>query len=279
MRSMGPNSDSGGSPGSSAGSASTVSPTNAERIVGIIRATMPSSMYEKSGAVLYSGTDTLRAGFAYLMGLNPGGSPSAIRTSIIETINERAAYSSYTHECWRACPPRCEHIAADGRVNPEGLVRHQKNVISLAGILGTTPEQLFSANAVFARSTKLATLRGQTGISLDQWWNHCWAAHKRFLAIVRPRLILTLGYGASSSAFGLLMREFGVRRAKRIGDEDRRGGWVFDAPLALSEGDVLQLRIIGVPHPSYMAVGPDLAKALQEEASAAHTSAPSAPPG
>lgn len=238
----------------------------ADQIRHIIEQAMPAEMYRKSGAVMLSGTDTLRPGIAYIMGLNPGGDPAARghQRSILESVHERSDYSCYTNECWQPrCPGpdgACEHFK-DGKPKPEFLVKHQRNAIAIADALGIGIARIFSANAVFARSTSKATLREQTGYSLDQWWSACWPVHQHFLAIVRPRMVITLGYGETSSAFGLIRNKAGCPQFRRIGDENRRGGWAFDASLEVTDG-YLETTVVGVPHPSYMAVGPLLAGGL-----------------
>jgi hypothetical protein len=137
-------------------------------------------------------------------------------------------------------------------------------MIALAATLGATPASLFSANAVFARSTSKSALRQQTGFGLADWWNACWPVHQRFLAIVQPRLIITLGYGEGSSAFGLLRGKAGYPEPGRLTDEGPRGGWYFEAELDIGLGRSLSSMIVGVPHPSYHAAGPRLSARLAE---------------
>lgn len=224
-------------------------------------------MYNKSGAVLLSGVDTFRPGSAYIMGLNPGGDPKARghERSIIDSIEDRRQFSCYLSDCWQPyCEGpegHCDHVQ-DGKVKAEFLVRHQRNAIAIADALSQNITDIFSANAVFARSTGKATLHAQTGYSLGEWWAVCWQVHRHFLTQIRPQVIISLGYGTGSSAFGLLWQQLGKPPWRRIGDQGRRGGWAFDAVIPLDDGSSIHLQIVGVPHPSYMAIGPQLQQAL-----------------
>jgi len=243
--------------------------SSAEQIRGFVRYSMAKEMYSRSGAVMLSGTDAFRLGCVYIMGLNPGGDPKALghRTTIIDSVQERPGFSCYTDECWQpkctAPIGECVHLES-GRVRPDFLVKHQRNILTIAKALRLEIADIFSANAVFARSTSLATMKDQSGYSLAEWWESCWPVHQRFLAIVRPKIIITLGYGATSSAFGLLHEEAGHPEWRRMGDESRRGGWALDAALPLSDGGALDCTVVGVPHPSFMAIGPNLAESLRD---------------
>lgn len=239
---------------------------NRDDIRSLIRARMSEEFYRKSGAVLYGPAATLARGSCYIMGLNPGGDPADIETPIIDAVAASDGRSAYTHECWqRHCrePQPCSHLRHDGSTEPSALVRHQRNVIRLTAALRGTPTSLFSANAIFGRSTALRTLKDQTGYTAQQWWAACWPVHQVFLAVVRPRLIVTLGYGESSSAFGLLRATAGYPPHRRFSD-DARAAWCFDATFNVQESDAIAATVVGVPHPSYFAPGPLLCERLTE---------------
>lgn len=233
----------------------------------LIRSTLPEHLYSKPGAVLASGVSTLAPGHAYVMGINPGGNPKETTVPIIDLLAPPDDTSSYTHDCWQPkCegPPRCDHLDSAGTVKSSALVKHQKNMIALAKSLGGTPATLFSANAIFGRSTRFSTLKVETGHTKQEWWDACWPVHKKFLSIVRPKMIVTLGYGAASSAFGLVHAKAGSPPWRPFSDEGGRGGWIFKARLPLDDGDSFETSVIGVPHPSYYAPGPILSEMLRE---------------
>jgi hypothetical protein len=203
------------------------------------------------------------------MGLNPGGDPKlpGHSTAIVDSLRDRHQFSCYVDECWQPhCDEpygSCRHMA-DGSVRPEFLLRHQRNMLSLFEAMSADPRKVLSTNAVFARSTSLASLHEQTGHTLDEWWHACWPVHRKFLAQVRPRVIISLGYGTDSSAFGLLWQELANPPWRRVGEKSRRDGWAFDAAIKLPDGTSISPTVIGVPHPSYMAVGPELQSAMRQ---------------
>src|SRR5690606_27782474 len=101
-----------------------------------------------SGSVLYSGSNTLKQGQFYLIGLNPGGNPLEIKTTVTQQFQERLKqapdYNSYCDEEW-------------GRYK-KGLSPHQRRVQNLAAVLDTNIRDIFSANMIFTRSTKTETI-------------------------------------------------------------------------------------------------------------------------
>jgi hypothetical protein len=244
---------------------------------GIVLTRMPEHFYRKPGAVLASSASTLTPAHAYIMGINPGGDPRRITTPIIDLLAPIDGTSAYTHDCWQPnCddPEKCSHIGPNGAVLSDSLVKHQKNMIALAEALGATPSTILSANAIFGRSSRIGRLRDESGHSIKEWWEVCWPVHQEMLSIVRPKIIVTLGYGVASSAFGLLHAQAGRPTWRPFDDEGPRGGWIFEACLSLPAKGTLETSVIGVPHPSYHAPSPKLLKMLREIARA--TSAPEA---
>lgn len=237
-----------------------------EDLADLVRTSMSEAFYTKPGAVLLAAISCIRPANAYVMGLNPGGDPQEIPGPLINALAPAEGTGGYTHECWQPkCPggSDCTHMAADGSTKPEALVKHQRSMASLASALGEMPETLCSANAVFGRSSSKVKLKAQTGYTLSEWWQACWPVHQQLLAIVRPRMIVTLGYGAATSAFGLLHKEAGFPPWRKFSDEGARGGWIFDADLPL-RSEKLRTSVISVPHPSYFAPGPILSEMLRE---------------
>ena len=237
-----------------------------DELAAIVDAKLDPAIRAKPGAVLLSGPATIAPGTFYIMGINPGGDPTKLTASIEQNLAPADGASAYTDECWnKQCgdDPACEHMA-NGVVRPDAWVRHQRNMIALAEMLGhETPATLPSANAIFGRSTRLATLKEQTGINAWTWWQGCWPVHQALLEIVRPAAIITLGYGMNTSAFGFLAALAKPAAIKRMGDQNRRGGKTFTCGLDLGSS-ILETRVIGVPHPSYYAPGHLLADKLRE---------------
>lgn len=209
---------------------------------------------------------TLRRGDVYLMGLNPGGHPDQCPGRIIDCATILEGTSAYSHECWQpkcadsAAGRPCAHLGPDGATHDWAHNRHQRNAIKLHQALGAKPGEIFATNAVFGRSTRLATLLDQSKSDLATWWAHCWPVHRELLSIVRPKMIVTLGYGERTSAFGLLRREAGVASPRRFFGK----AWAFEARFAPAGGDSPPIAVIGVPHPSYHAPSQELVEALGE---------------
>ncbi len=226
----------------------------------LVQQYLPERMHRRPGAVLYSGTDAIRPGAAYLMGFNPGGDPSVGDWKpLVDTIPEHSTWSAYTHECWRCAQgSACRHENPGTPVAESVLVRHQRNVMKVTNAIGARPEDVVSVNAVFGRSVCVATLEADTGISLDDWWDACWRVHLELLAMVRPRVIVSLGYGLRGSALGLLRKRLAGSEIRSVTENGRRCGRVFAGTLDLPDGSKLATHVVGVPHPSWREIGPGM---------------------
>src|SRR5688572_15276044 len=60
----------------------------------------------RSGSILYSGSETLRPGSIYLLGLNPGGNPTTHHDTVGSNLGVMLARTenAYLDESWRNCP-------------------------------------------------------------------------------------------------------------------------------------------------------------------------------
>lgn len=234
----------------------------------VVQSHLLEPMLRKPGAVLSTPVSNVKLAPVYVMGLNPGGSPADNSTAIIDNIAPPEGQSYYTHECWNkhCCEPQpCSHLD-NGMIRPSARVNHQRNLQLIAEALGTPLIELISCNAIFAKSENLAKLKAQTGFSLTEWWRRCWPVHQFLLQKIRPRAIITLGYGERTSALGLLRREAGYMPVRKFGDDDVNGGRIFDGRLPVGDGVILQVSIVGVPHPSWYKPGPILQHQLWEVA-------------
>lgn len=233
-----------------------------------IRLHLTGPMQRTPGSVLYTPLSNVKPAAVYIMGLNPGGDPKDCPTAIIDNIAPPEGQSGYTHECWKKhCrePQPCSHLE-NGRIRPEAEVKHQRHMRQIAQALEIPLIQLVCCNAIFAKSESLTKLKPQTGLNAMAWWSSCWPVHQYLLRKVRPRAIITLGYGEQTSAFGLLRREAGYLPVRKFGDDSKKGGRAFDAQLPLGGGDSIEVSIVGVPHPSWHAPGPILKHQLWEVA-------------
>lgn len=191
---------------------------------------------ERSGAVLYSDLASVRPGRVYLMGINPGGR------------NDQEPSAAIVHHL--AAPPGTNNYA-DERWDSEtgGCTPMQRRVCSLFEMLGADPKDVLSTNLIFARSSQLSTLCG----SKAEWKRRCGVVHSELLKIVRPRWIITLGFGeAYSSARTFITGE--VEPQERIMLNGRAVAW-FQRRKATLEDASGPVGILGVAHPSHRGFG------------------------
>ena len=232
----------------------------------MLRLHLSETMQQTPGSVLYTPLSNVKAASVYIMGLNPGGHPADRPTPIIDSLAPAEGESFYTHECWQkhcAEPQPCSHLVG-GKLRADAQVPHQSRMHEIAKTFDMALINVVCCNAIFGKSEGLGTLKAQTGFSAREWWSACWPVHQYLLKQVRPGVIITLGYGEHSSAFGLLRREAGHVPHRPIGEVGVGGGRTFDAKLPLGGGDVLEVAIVGVPHPSWHGPGQILKDQLWE---------------
>lgn len=198
------------------------------------------------GWVAYSGLDTIRKGRFYIMGYNPR--IDGANLPLLQTTGNASRWSAYNKQCWCIDRPCNGHYDSEGYVlNP---TLHQRRVTELMCWLGSKPEEIFSANAIFIQSKTVQALEHRS----DRWRN-CWAVHQELLAIVRPEWIITLGNGKHRSSFQLLKEKAGLEAVVTaiVPDTPRnafRAGRRFDATLELAHGELFKTKVLGLPHPS-----------------------------
>lgn len=148
---------------------------------------LPSSILDRSGEVLYSGSQTLRRGPIYLLGLNPGGNPDDHKQTVRDRFKELPSrrWNSY-QVSWAGRKP--------------GTHRLQRGVHWIANELGVKLEDVCASNLIFIRS------KDERGSGYPDTARDCWPVHRAILAVVRPRLIVTFG----SSPYNFLRTEFGA---------------------------------------------------------------------
>jgi hypothetical protein len=253
---------------------------SAADIASWVRAALPDHL-SVSGSVIGVSASAIRPGRFYIMGLNPGGDPSAISNRIGDPIADRPpGWSAFTHDCWNDRCTGCEGHAG-GLVPESHLVHHQKRVIELHRSLGQPTGTILATNAIFARSQDEVRLLGQTSRGAWDWWRDCWPVHQRLLTVVRPQFIVTLGKALDTSAYGFLREEawsFEKAMAKRdarkparaldvpLPDNRSTSGRMFRGklPLRPDGGDVLDLTVVGVPHPSRWRTNEDALAGIEE---------------
>ena len=143
----------------------------------------------KSGEVLYSGVETLRAGRVYLLGHNPGGNPRdrglpTVQQSIDDLPKKRQ--NSYLDTTWL------------------GRDTLQVRVIWLLAALGLHPSHVAASNLSFVRTRDAVASR------MHENAETCWPVHEAILEIVKPRVILAYGNSAQSP-YSFLLKKFSAR--------------------------------------------------------------------
>lgn len=199
----------------------------------------------RSGTVLYSDLASIRPGPFYLMGINPGGKPqSDPREAIVCNLAAPDGMNCYADQCWRCCrsPYECEHCDG-GRLRPDERDPMQRRVCNLFDALQESPKDVLSTNLIFARSAELSKLQG----SKAKWRHRCWSVHQELLRAVRPKWIITLGFGEVFSA--LRARGTEIRDQQAIPDGSHSVAWHLQLALDLGNGDSHEVGVLGVAHP------------------------------
>jgi hypothetical protein len=217
-------------------------------------------LQQAPGEVLMSGLDTLKRGDFYVMGLNPatlGSEKAATPITVIQHLEKwnELEFSAYRDQCWR---DECWQKDSFGRQIRAGCPHHdskkkthQRVVTELLGYLGVSPFNLhtiFTTNAIFAASRNANSFLAYRESTLDDAWKSCWPVHQLLLRIVRPKVILCLGYGNSSSSFAYL-RGVGQQPVEAV--VLGKGVKYFDAVLPVTVRRTLSCRVVGVFHPSW----------------------------
>jgi hypothetical protein len=133
-------------------------------------------LIDSPGAVLYSGSNTLKRGPVYLLGLNPGGAEGATLRDSIEAC--RRQHNAYLDEQW----------SPGGHLQPKGGATLQRRIQQLCAAMGYDTRAVPASNLVFTRSTRIGThLDFSTAKAL------CLPVHTIFLETIQPDFLMTFG--------------------------------------------------------------------------------------
>lgn len=185
---------------------------------------LPDSILDRSGEVLYSGSQTLRRGPIYLLGLNPGGNPNDHKQTVRDRFKELPSrrWNSY-QVSWAGRKP--------------GTHRLQRGVHWVAKELGVKLEDVCASNLVFVRS------RDEKGSGFPGSAHACWPVHLAILSIVKPKLVIAFG----NSPYRFLRNEFGASAEL---DPCAAGHANWQCRAFLTSG----MRVVGLPHMSVYAI-------------------------
>lgn len=192
----------------------------------------------EKGAILYSGWSTLKEGRFYILGLNPGGNDG--HSVYHDIINTTEHYSAYQEGEW----------STDYVNYSKGCAPHQNRVKRIIESLGIEPNNVLCTNAIFKQS------RNKSGVSWQNFEDG-WFIHQFLLSIVRPKVIVCLGNGASLSAFSLLhQKSMGSPERSYLpgGHHDSRYAFMkgrgFSGTFDLNGSQLKNVLVLGAPHPS-----------------------------
>jgi hypothetical protein len=185
---------------------------------------LPASILDQSGEVLYSGSQTLRRGPVYLLGLNPGGNPNDHKETVRDRLKELPSRRWNNYQVsWAGRKP--------------GAHRLQRGVQWVADELGLRVEDICASNLIFVRS------KDERGSGFPDSARECWPVHRAILAVVRPTLVITFG----NSPYNFLKDELG---AVSESDPCPAGHANWQCRAFQANG----MRVVGLPHMSVYAI-------------------------
>ena len=161
---------------------------------------VPKSILNKSGSVLYSGTDAFESqSDIYVLGVNPGGDPknpeeSLIGEHIAKTLNKPDNWSEYRDESWLGKPP--------------GTMSLQKRILHLFKQLCLDAGEVPASNLIFTRSQRRATLEG----NFSELVQSCWPLHEAVIKKLDVRVVVCLGQDCGKEVCDLLKADCVIDR-------------------------------------------------------------------
>ena len=220
---------------------------------------MPGDFANLPGEVFSTGALAMAPGDLYVVGLNPGFGNvyPTIRDHVAEWSLE--SFSAFTDQCWneRCWNTDCRGLQVDARCTCQrGTHPHQiavRRIVERARP-GLDIRSVFATNAIFARSHSADSFSTEVGLSLGKAFSVCWPIHRYFLSIVRPRVIVSLGYMDGSSAFDLFKRKASLVSSVDAHFVPGRKFASFKWAEMTFELEAVKLSalVVGVRHPSYV---------------------------
>ncbi len=190
---------------------------------------VPSSILNEAGSVFYSGMGAFKQpSDIYILGLNPGGSPSdnqdeSIGTDLKSWSSLPEFWSAYADACWEGFPA--------------GQYSMQPRVVHLFEQLGQDLRMTPASNVVFVRTRNETDLAARKSELLDL----CWPVHEALIQRLSVRTILCFGATAGRWVRQMLSADMEVGSFK----EDNYRGWTSVAHT--SPADIC---VVTLTHPS-----------------------------
>jgi len=174
----------------------------------------------KSGESFYSSINTLKKGKYLIVGLNPGGDPKKILSSIKDSFQkiQNPEYNAY-YENW----------LANGKKH-----RLQENLKTLFAYLEYPLRDVCATNIIYERT------RRESDLTISKM-----EAYKQILSktinLIEPEVIITFG----RKPYNFLLELFPSYPHKTISIESGHSNWTIELTLfALPQ----QMKVIGLPH-------------------------------
>src|SRR5258708_2375053 len=147
-------------------------------------ALIPQSVLAQSGSVFYSGKTAFGADSKlYILGLNPGGSPSEQARETVQWHTDKVLkhespdWSAYRDERWANRLP--------------GTCGMQPRVLHILRQFNLDPGHVPASNLVFVRTPREKDLNDQFGALATL----CWPFHQSVIEQVKLRVVLCFGRG------------------------------------------------------------------------------------
>lgn len=193
-----------------------------------------SDVLSKSGSILYSSHETLKAGDVYLLGFNPGGiGGHPVEQSINSMLKNTT--NAYIDESWEN----------QNGVWANGEAPLQKRVRWILKIIGLKTEDVCASNLIFLQSRTAKDV----SYSLAE---KCWPVHAAILSLVKPKLIIVFG-NSVISPYRYLHTLLG---GKEEFFPSGHGNWSIKGFSCQINGR--QVYVVGLPHLSrYSPIGKD----------------------
>ncbi len=174
---------------------------------------------------------TLKEGFIYFVGLNPGvdGNEESYQKQKFENI--KRGYCAYLDEDW----------GKKGNIHKERIIDLLKFIISRKN-LDIGVRDIFSTNVYFFRSKGIKQLKKYNLKNID-----CWDYQKEFLEVIKPNIIICNGNAKTLSAFKIFVSGLGFEeKSKPVYGK-------FFLKYSNKIIDEKKVVIIGLPHMSRVA--------------------------
>jgi len=185
---------------------------------------VPTSILDRSGELLYSGSQTLRRGPIYLLGLNPGGNPDVHKDTVRDRLRELPSRRTNNYRVsWSGRKPGAHPL--------------QRGIQWLANELEVKLEDVCASNLIFVRS------KNERTSGFPDSARECWPVHRAILAVVKPTLVVAFG----KSPYNFLRNEFEL-----LSEADSipagHANWQCRAFQTVG------MQVVGLPHMSVYAI-------------------------